>query len=454
MKRNRQLAALSSDAPSHAVSASFNETALPQEAARANVPSRRPLFRQEVMEFQQHNRQWGRVVPLQPLSVTLMVWCVAAAAAGVIAFLVFAQYARKETAPGYLAPASGTARVFAPQPGIISAVYVGQGDNVEKGQPLLAVTTSQVATSGEDVNAAILATLQQQKQALTHQIVEEVHRTASERERLTAQVREHENVLGELNAQIAVQRQRISLMQAIVDTGSQLRVKGLVSEVDLRHRQEAMLEQQQALISLTQQTTARQGQLSEVRFNLEQLPFTHGDKIQTLRNGLAAAEERIAEVNGRTAYVVRAPIGGRISLLRASEGQAADPRRLQLQIVPDNSKLQAELFIPARAIAFVEVGQDVRLLFDAFPYQRFGTYHGRITKVSQTVLLDSDVDGPIKLREPAYTATVALDRMDITAHGKKIALQPDMSLKADIILEKRTLVDWIFTPLRHMGLEG
>ena len=115
-------------------------------------------------------------------------------------------------------------------------------------------------------------------------------------------------------------------------------------------------------------------------------------------------------MNGRNAYIVRAPIGGRISLLQASVGQVADPRRLQMQIVPSDSPLQAELFIPARAIGFVEVGQDVRLLFDAFPYQRFGTYHGRITKVSQTVLLASDVASPIELKEPAYTATVALDR--------------------------------------------
>jgi membrane fusion protein len=58
------------------------------------------------------------------------------------------------------------------------------------------------------------------------------------------------------------------------------------------------------------------------------------------------------------------------------------------------------------------------------------------------------------LKEPAYTATVALDRPDITANGKKIPLQPDMSLKADIILEKRTLVDWIFAPLRHLRIDG
>ena len=420
----------------------------------ANLPTRRPLFRQEVIEFQQHNRQWGRVVPLQPLSTKIMVWCVAAAAIGVITFLFFAQYARKEVAAGYLAPVSSTARVFAPQAGIISTVYVEQGDNVEKGQPLLAVATSQVATNGEDVNVAVLNTLQQQKQALTRQIVEEVHRTSSEQQRLAAQVHEHESVLGQLDSQIIVQRQRIAILEKMVEAGAQLRVKGLVSEVDQRHREETLLEQRQSLISFSQKVTERYGQLSEVRFNLEQLPFTQGDKVQVLRNELSAAEQRITEVNGRTAYIVRAPIAGRVSLLQAFPGQAADPKRLQLQILPNNSTLQAQLFIPVRAIGFVEVGQDVRILFDAFPYQRFGTYHGRIAKVSQTVLLDSDVAGPIAIKEPVYSATVVLDRPDVTDNGKKIPLQPDMSLRADIILEKRTLVDWIFSPLRHLRLKG
>ena len=51
------------------------------------VPSRRPLFRQEVIEFQQQNRQWGRVVPLQPLPARLMVWFVAACTMAVVLFL-------------------------------------------------------------------------------------------------------------------------------------------------------------------------------------------------------------------------------------------------------------------------------------------------------------------------------------------------------------------------------
>lgn len=429
--------------------------ALSAAGARAtNMPARRPLFRQEVLEFQQHSRQWGRVVPLQPLSTRVMAWCVCLAAAAVIAFLFFAQYARKESASGYLAPVSGTARIFASQPGTISSVYVEQGENVEKGQPLLAVATSQFANNGEDVNTAILSTLAQQKQALTRAVADEVNRTGSERQRLTAQIQEHEGVLEQLDSQMSVQRARIAIQAKNVEAGAQLSVKGLVSEVDQRHREEALLEQRQALISLDQQVTTRRGQLSEVRFNLEQLPFVQANKIQSLRNELSATDQRIAEVNGRSAYIVRAPIGGRISLLQASVGQQADPRRLQLQIMPSNSPLQAELFIPVRAIGFVEVGQDVRVLFDAFPYQRFGTFHGRITRVSQTVLLASDVEAPITLKEPAYTATVALDRSDVVAAGKKIPLQPDMSLRADIILERRTLIDWIFAPLRHVRLDG
>jgi membrane fusion protein len=143
-----------------------------------------------------------------------------------------------------------------------------------------------------------------------------------------------------------------------------------------------------------------------------------------------------------------------VSSLQASLGQAADPQRLQLQIVPGDSALQAELFVPARAIGFVKVGQDVRILYDAFPYQHYGAYHGRIVRVSQTVLTGSDIATPVTLREPAYRAIVALDRPDIDAFGTQIPLQPDMLLRADVILERRTLMDWILTPLRSARLQG
>ena len=83
---------------------------------------------------------------------------------------------------------------------------------------------------------------------------------------------------------------------------------------------------------------------------------------------------------------------------------------MQLSILPTGSLLQAELFVPTRAVGFVRSGQQVRILYDAFPYQRFGSYGGRIIALTRTILTPTDDIGPIALSEPAYKATVALDR--------------------------------------------
>jgi membrane fusion protein len=74
-------------------------------------------------------------------------------------------------------------------------------------------------------------------------------------------------------------------------------------------------------------------------------------------------------------------------------------------------------------------------------------YSGRIIRVSKTILTNNDVFGPLALKEPAYRITAALDRADINAYGKSIPLQPDMLLRADILLEKRSLISWFLDPL-------
>jgi membrane fusion protein len=212
------------------------------------------------------------------------------------------------------------------------------------------------------------------------------------------------------------------------------------------------LEQKQVLSGLQQQLAAKQNQLVEAKASLSQLPTLMAQKVQALRNELSTNEQRIAEIKGRGAYVIRAPTAGRVSTMQATIGQNADPQRLQLEIIPEDSVLQAELFLPARAIGFVETGQTVRIMYDAFPYQHFGTYRGQVVKVSQTILTGSDVAGAIKLNEPGYRVTAALERPDINAYGKIISLQSDMLLKADIILERRSLISWLTNPFRSVRM--
>src|SRR6266567_3924655 len=407
----------------------------------------RSLFRHEAIEFQQHHRQWGEVALLQPLSTKFTTWFITTAVAFVVTFLFLGQYARKETVVGYLTPVSGTSKIFLSQQGTIKEIYIKEGQEVEKGQPLLAVETSQIAANGQDVNTTMLASLESQRNLLMNQIAAEQERTKSEQGRLTALIGGLETEISQLQAQIEIQNERIRVSDELVSSVTGLRARGYISELEYRQRELAALEQKQKLNSLNQQLAARQSQLTDTRYSLQQLPTVMAQKIQGLRSELSATEQRIAEINGRRAYIIRAGTVGRVSTLQATVGQFADPRRLQVEIVPNDSVLQAELFVPTRAIGFVRPGQKVKMKYEAFPYQKFGTYTGQIIKVSHTIVTSADASGPITLREPVYRVTAALERTDIDAYGEKIPLQADMLLSADIILEQRSLVSWLLDPL-------
>jgi membrane fusion protein len=220
-----------------------------------------------------------------------------------------------------------------------------------------------------------------------------------------------------------------------------------MSALEARHRQDGLLEQKQALVSLRRQLSEKQSKLAETRQALAALPTETARKTQPLRDEIATINQRGSDAQGQRSYVMRAPVAGRIALLQAHNGQSVQPQQLQLEIVPDNSPLQAELLIPTRAAGFVRPGQEVRLLYDAFPYQNFGAYTGHIAEISNTVLTKTDTAGPIAPEEPVYKALVQLDRPDVDANGRNAALQAGMLLHAKIILDRRSLARWILEPL-------
>jgi membrane fusion protein len=410
------------------------------------MTSPRPsLFRPEAIEFQRQRRQWGEVVLLQPLSGKITFWAIAAAIILIACFLFLAQYARKETVAAYLTPTAGVVKVFAPRPGTIKAIHVADGQEVKENQLLLTVAIDQTTPEGENVDAAVLDSLARQKSLLDEQIAVQERRELPERARLEKLISGIANEIVYIERQITVQQSRVQLS----DTSSieELHKKGIISKAEYNQRRDLHLEQKQHLAALGQQLAAAETQLSEARSSLEQLPASVAEKIHTLRSALSEIDQRIAEINGRRAYVVRAPLAGRVSALQAVVGRTVDPSQLQLSILPTGNLLQAELFVPTRAVGFVRPGQQVRILYDAFPYQRFGFYGGRIVAVTRTILMPSDGIGPVPLQEPAYKATVALDRQDITAYGERVPLQADMLLRADIILERRPLIAWLLNPL-------
>jgi len=407
----------------------------------------RSLFRSEALEFQKQHREFGQVGRLQAPSLKVFAWLLVVAVSAIVIFICIFGYTRKETVAGYLVPATGTAEIFVPQQGTVTAVHVAEGEVVQQGDVLLTIDTSQITANGLDVNATVLKSLSVQKMVLTSQIDAENRSTASERERLTAAIRNGQTELTQLASQIGFQEEQIGIAQKLVDTAHKMQVSGYFSAPEVYRREEALLDAKQTLSGLKQRYTARETELAQTQSSLQQLPTESARKLQPLRSELAQLDQRTAEVGARRAFAIRAPIAGRIANLQATVGQMAEPKRLQLDILPLDSPLQAVLFVPTRAIGFVRPGQKVRLLYEAFPFQRFGTYSGHVVTVSKTILSDAGLSAPIELKEPAYKVVAALDRPDVDANGQKVPLQAGMLLRADILLEKRELIRWLLDPI-------
>ena len=83
-----------------------------------------PLFRQEAIEFQRGQREFGEIALLQPVSTKLLAWLLIGIVAVSIVFLCFAQFSRKQTVSGFLIPAAGTLKVFPNREGIVTELYV------------------------------------------------------------------------------------------------------------------------------------------------------------------------------------------------------------------------------------------------------------------------------------------------------------------------------------------
>jgi membrane fusion protein len=187
---------------------------------------------------------------------------------------------------------------------------------------------------------------------------------------------------------------------------------------------------------------------------LRALPYKRQTQLAEVERNIAAAEQELAEAEARREIVITAPQDGTVTDIQAEPGSAAQLNVPLMTIVPSGTVLQAQLFAPSRAIGFARSGQRVLLRYQAFPYQKYGSYAGTVVSVSRSAMSPADLTQQLAgltslhgANEPLYRMTVALDRQTVTAYGQALPLQPGMELEADVIVEKRTLIEWVFDPL-------
>jgi membrane fusion protein len=251
----------------------------------------------------------------------------------------------------------------------------------------------------------------------------------------------------EVDRQIALQDELVASARTAVDQAETLIRSGFATRSDLERRRQVWLQAAQGRRQLAQSRDALSGQLATARAELARLPVDTAAAVAQIKSGIAQLDMASAQQGVEKGYQVSAPISGRVTSVQAAAGRFVDGRVPLLTIVPGGAAMRAELFAPSRAMGFVQPGQEVRVMYDAFPYQRFGSFTGKVEQVSRAIIAPGEIDAPVKIDTPVYRIRVTLPDQGVPAYGGTAPLQPGMTLQANIVLERRSFLQWLLDPV-------
>ncbi len=414
--------------------------------------SGKPIFRQE--SEQARASAWlGRVVLIRPVSFSFITGCALAFSLALVLFFICGEYTRKARVAGVLAPTEGVAKIIAQQMGIVEAVHVREGERVAKDAALMILGDGRAGRAREDVGAAVSSRVADRQHALARQREFAMAALNAEQASFAKRRGGFERELEQVDAEMAAQARRMAIATGAVDRARRLEGIGFLSPAALDRERDAALDQESRLEQLRRTRLGLARELATMEFEMDTARARANAQLASIDQQRASLDQERIERDLQYHAAIVAPAAGIVTTVLVEPGQMVTPGTPLATIIPAHSILEAHLYSPSRSIGFVRAGQEVLLRYLAYPHQKFGMYRASVTSVSRNPMTPAELGftPPDGSREPVYRIRVALEGQAIRAYGRLEPLQPGMQLEADILLDRRRLIEWIFEPLLSLA---
>lgn len=410
------------------------------------------LFRQQVLTAQRGDAL-GTILIAVPFSRWILSALAASLGCALLAFLYLGHYTRREAVSGQLVPSTGLLTLTAPAAGTVARLAVHDGQTVHRGDVVAELSTDQDSVMLGQTHVVVSEALNAQWQRLQSDLDNQVALSEQQRDALQAKLALLRSQVAQFRGQLAIQEQQVASNQNLLNRIEPLEAKGYVSVFQVEQQKAALLDAQAQYRTLMRQQLDTQQQLKATQAQLARLPLDDASKRNETERQLATLTQSLAQNEMGRAIVLRAPSDGVVSSVLLKPGQAVNAGQSVAAILPAGAVLQAQLLVPSRAVGFMTPGNQVVLRYQAFPYQKFGQHYGHISEISRSALSPSEVTALTgqQAQEPLYRVLVGLDRQQVMAYGKPESVKPGMALDADILMERRRLIEWVFEPLYGLG---
>ena len=237
---------------------------------------------------------------------------------------------------------------------------------------------------------------------------------------------------------------------------TELSEQNAISEFQLLEQQRETIEYAKNAQSELDSLNSIRAEIAEAQQNLANVDAAYHKDIMTAlveaKKEYYAIVESIkkAEEDSRMA-VIYAPISGRVYNLSVHTlgGIVTDAQPL-MQIVPEDSKLEFEVYADNKDIGFIKVGQEAEVKVETYNFQKFGMYKAEVQEISADAVNEPND----QLRNMKFKLLLDPTSNDINVYGQPAKLEVGMNVSAEIKIKEKRIIDFFLDPFRRYTSEA
>ena len=363
-------------------------------------------------------------------SVSKFIWVICIGLLVLLAWAWFFELEEVSTGSGKVIPSSKEQSIQSLEGGILTKLYVSEGEIVKQGQVLAQLDPTRFASNVGESESLLIAS-----KATAARLRAEVNATPlvfpEDVLKIPKLVREetalYQSRRSNLNDSVSGLSQALVLVEQELAMTEPLVAKGAASEVEvLRLKREANDLRNQMNDIRNQYYVKAREELAKANIDIETQAQVIKGKTDTLQ---------------RTVF--KSPVRGIVKEIDVMTIGGVIPQNGKLMtIVPLDEQLLIEARISPRDIAFIRPDQDALVKVTAYDYSIYGGLHGKVTVISPDTIRDE-----VKQDQFYYRAYIRTDSDKlINKQGKQFNITPGMVAVVDIKTGHKTVLDYLIKP--------
>lgn len=410
---------------------------------------------------------WAQV-DQQPLRARALLYWGCLIFAVLLIWAGFAEIDEVTRGEGKVIPSGQVQIVQAVDGGIVSNIYVREGQLVEAGQLLLQIDPTRFVSSVRENQAQYLPLLAKAErlQALAEkrdfnppeQVIQQIPEIVGYEQRL------YETTKREVNTQLAIARQqlqqrndeyheaaanrvqldnRYQLLKRELDVTQPLVARGAVSEVELLQLEREVIQIRGQRDQVTSQLDRLRSAQAEGKRKIQEVELTFYNQIRRELSETKAKlgglfEEKTTLADRVKHAEVRSPVRGTVKrLFTNTVGGVVQQGKEVVEVVPLDDALVLEVKVNPKDIAFLLPNLSAQVRFTAYDFSIYGSLDAVVETIGADTVIDERGNAFYVIRVRTLEAEL----------GDSLPIIPGMMAQVDIMTGRKTVLSYLLKPI-------